>query len=240
MLDICVDNVTVEPTDNGQWSIGYDLHNLGSESTRGFHTNIYCSKDSILDRSDRLLKTSKSVLEAGQTKEIELTLNLPGSASFGSAPDESLTNPHLIIKTDSRNRYLETDEANNIAVFPLTVAGVDLTVVGGSVVAKPDYLMVNYSIKNVGTQPVELFTRAITLDGRTVSNNTYSMNPFGQRWRQERSFWNYIGGSISVGRHILSVSVDRNGTIAESNELNNTFSWQIQKLPDNTFLVKPL
>ena len=93
-----------------QWT----LANIGTYaiSGKGLSTLVYLSEDDVFDASDKLLGTVDETsvnLMPGDTLQQQLDVRVTGVAE-GTY--------HLIVLTDVRNAFQETDEDNNISVTP--------------------------------------------------------------------------------------------------------------------------
>ncbi|PSF37768.1 hypothetical protein C7H19_09500 [Aphanothece hegewaldii CCALA 016] len=207
MLDLSVDHVSINPVTDNQVSVGYELHNLGTEKTNRFRTAVYLSQDPLLNFGDKLLNNRRESLAAGESKDIDLLLNFN--------PNQS---NYLIFKADSANKFSEFNEKNNFKAIPIT--GVDLTIKDGKVELIPDGLTVSYTVSNSGPRRAGSFSNLISLDGQILKK--VELKSVGSQ--KERSFSHSLKReNLTPGTHQISILADGYNQIRESNESNNSF-----------------
>lgn len=134
----------------------------------------------------------------------------------------------LSVKADSTGLVAETNETNNATAITFTVIGntspdlmvSSLTSPSSSVVAGSN-LSFAYTIKDIGTAGAGASAVGISLDGKALSSSQISALVAGGSF----STSGVISTSgLAAGNHVLTLTADSTGQVAESNEANNAAS----------------
>lgn len=190
-----------------------DITNTGTCTAQGFVTQWRQEPFAAAGPSE-----SVADLAAGDTARLKLNYTFPNPGNFEST-----------IVVDTHNDVEETNEANNLQILPITVlsATVDLTVT--SVTLNP--------VKPVRGR-VATATIVVSNGGNTPAKAfTVSWQP---AWftsaivRQVNSLAAGASTTLTIdytypfdGTHDSSVTVDSGGTVAETNEFNNTKNFKV-------------
>lgn len=127
---------------------------------------------------------------------------------------------------DAVNEINETNNRTSDAVSVPPPAGIDLQVVGSSLVTNPVVLVsgesakIKCTIENVGTDNATAVPVSFFIDGQSYDNKTITVISAGDSETVEID----LDTSVFGGTHTVLVIVDKNGAIDETNEFNNIAS----------------
>ncbi|PSF26712.1 hypothetical protein C7H19_25085 [Aphanothece hegewaldii CCALA 016] len=211
MIDIAVNNVefALNPITGQKSEISFELQNLTDCRAKNFQTQIYQSKDLMIDESDRLIRSNGNNLDAYSNKSIKKFIHIN--------PNEG---NYLLIQTDAFDQFDESDEENNFAVCP---CGMDLSISPLNYTLNQNYLTVSYRIYNEGLTSNST-TAQVWLDGAKISTVPIIPIEDGQNHGVLHIF---KLSSPLFGQHEVRVVVDPDNLIHESNENNNVWLFPI-------------
>jgi hypothetical protein len=232
--DLLPANVGVSPSTispGASLNINITIANQGNAVAGSAIHEIRLSDDSAIDSSDTLLATlATSSLAPGSSTSFSFTVAIPANATPGQK--------FIGIVADAGNAVAELNEANNVVLVPITVAG------GGS---GADFIPLNLSASPTTVPAGGAITVTVTISnqGSAVApqatheirlSNDSNIN------RSDLFLTNFITGDLppgvsvtfsittaipagtAVGGKFIGVIADALQQVAESNEANNTAS----------------
>lgn len=234
------------PASSGEAAtVDFTIRNTGAGgvSARGWWDRVYLSPDIYLDAEDHLLVDHTSAggpLAAGAAYSASIPVNVPRIAP-GTY--------YLLVSADEYQNYLiESDEANNVRAFEVTVVAPDLVssalVITSGVPASEAALEMEYTVSNLGDGPVPAggswwdmiyFSNDPVLDPGDTPLLSSLPNPVGP----VAPGGSYTGSvsmtlpALGIGTYYLIVTSDfwSNQLLEESDE-NNATAFPIKIGPD--------
>lgn len=201
------------------------VKNQGTLKAGKFYIGLYLSSDSTITTGDTFLSNEYlSSLAAGAEVSYTTSITLPGNVS-GTY--------YIGAIADTRGKTTESDETNNtFAVGPVSIGnGPDLVVAALGVPSRlvsGQTISVPVAIRNQGTGAAGKFYIGLYLS--TDSTITTSDTFLGEEYLSslaagaQRSYTTSITLPANIsGTYYIGAVVDSKGTIAESDETNNSF-----------------
>lgn len=208
--------------------VDFDVTNQGTAASPATTVAYYLSIDNALDPSDAYLGATNiaSIVATASSPVYNASINIP--------PDIAQGNYNLIFFIDANSSVYELNEANNINVKPLTIAGI---------AALPDFVITNptaptiavignaltigCSLSNIGTAAAgaSKVKYYLSTDNTYNSNDTYigiqtiSSLANGSSSNLNQLFT--IPSTLTEGNYFLIYVADANNEVLELNEANN-------------------
>ena len=192
--------------------------------------------------------TAGTSVAAYQVDAVPTASNYRGYNSFGSiaanssggsvidyldTSNLSVGSHTLYLVADAGNQISETNETNNVSSFTFNV------------LSKPDYVVnainmpatvkagskftLNYTVSNTGTtQPWSSSYASIYFDGNANAVNYDIIKNLAGNTSQNFSDVFSVGAGVAKGTHTVTITADATNYIGESNETNNSRTFQFQ------------
>lgn len=246
--DLALSSSNVNP---GQaLTVTYNVRNQGAApADAGYRESVYLSSDSSLGLTDTLLATSHhhAQVGAGGTHSGNLSVTIPSDAGG---------NYFLLVEADTDEVVSETDESNNVAAAPLSVAfGLrDLVIqdlaLSTAIANAGQSLTVTYNVKNRGTSPVEfgyresvyLSTNSSLGSGDILLTSSHEHAHVGAGGTHFSSLNATIPSGTPPGSYFVLVEADTDDAVFEVNESNNVSGvpLSIDSLGNRDLLIQDL
>lgn len=226
-VDLGISNATgpSNVTSTTSISMTASLNNYGNTTASACTTGFYLSTDTILSVNDTYLSYSPTYLDlsAGGKTNVYASFTLPQATANGSY--------FILIVADYLKTVNESNENNNVAYSPLTVANpfVDLTITPTSVpsvTSVASTVNVSFTIYNSGNSNgagcfIGYYLSTDTLFDVNDSYISYiSASSLSASSSRNISAY-FTMPSVSNGNYYLLFFIDNNYIISESNENNN-------------------
>ena len=212
--------------------------NSGSGAADSSTTDFYLSKDGVLDAEDILLgKRSVSLLSAGTSEAGSTVLIIPSDTAGGTY--------YIIGKADGGNALSESSETNNASAKSIKI-GPDLVV---TVLAVPattgagKSITISDTTKNSGAAPAGTSTTSFylsvdaVLDANDVFLGSRTVDSLAAGATQAGSTVLTIPSEVATATYYIIGQADRDNSVSELNESNNTLAKSIKIGPDMTVTV---
>jgi subtilase family serine protease len=192
-------------------------------------TQYFLSLNGTLDAGDIALGARNvPALSGGASSSASASLTIPANTTAG--------NWFLIVKADAQETVLETAETNNVTTWLIRI-GPDLTISALSApaaVGEGQSITVTDTTKNQGSAsaPPSLTRYFLSADTAVDAGDTL----LGSRTIPALAAGSTSSGSVTltipagtgIGTRYLIAVADAGGTVAETNEANNTNAWTMQ------------
>ncbi len=218
-------NIPAAVTSNDAIFPVYEGSNSGTDVDEFLITSFYLSTDPILSTDDKLLETFSSGI-------------LEGADIFKNRADAKLIIPNIIPgqyyiigKTDSDDRYVETNETNNsITSAPINVtsSNIDLEFVGlnnfshvsGSFEFSAVFTVKNNGSTAVGGYSTQVYlSRSAPLNDRSINLSYYNYDRLNPGESKTLVFSGYY---TQPGVYYLFIELNQGRSVLETNYGNNT------------------
>ncbi len=218
-------------------SLSYLVHNYSSVAWSGtVSVEVRLSTNNIISTSDTLLETHS--FTHSFTSKSTVTINagsiaIPAGLSGGSYYVGVILNISDFNTSNNDSSGQEVAPlilgSTNFDLAPAAYSGWDDTLVISTITGTntsagqfttTDTVFVDLGWANFGTTtiPANSFTTRLALDGTTVADIS---TPFELPQNNGAAVTDFAIGTLGAGSHTLTLTVDVNGQVAESNELNN-------------------
>lgn len=219
--------------------ISYEIENLGT-GTRNevLTTSIYFSEDNVQSAEDILLNRNMATAVSPNdiSKNIE-TVRIPNDLTAGTY--------YLIIKTDSEELFIESDELNNTLAVEIEVGElitpdftIDVNYVSPEIIAANTEFSLGLSYTNLGGGNFEDVSVGVylnqinSLEGAQLigyNEPPFSINAYSQGSIFLDGF--EIPQDVVPGKYVILAVIDDPSAIEETDESNNVASVSIEVTP---------
>jgi subtilase family serine protease/subtilisin family serine protease len=209
--------------------------NIGAGDAGSSVTQLYLSSNSALDPSDILLDNrSVPVLAAGASSTGSTTVTVPGNTAAG--------NWYIIAKADGEELVAETSESNNTYARMITIgsdADLDITSMSSPTTGSPGAsITITDTTKNIGdgvvgpTQTQFYLSTNSTIDATDILLGNRGVPSLAAGASSAGSTTVTIPGNTAGGNWYLIAKADGEELVAETSEINNTYTRAIGIGPD--------
>jgi len=222
--------------------VTYGLNNSGTSYAGSSYTNLYISKDSIVDDYDYLLAQNyESYISPGSTYYNSLGFYIPSSFADGEY--------YIIAKGDVYNYVNESNEYNNDAFVKIKVKAPSYDIAISNLNKSPEIvtvgssITVSYSESNLGDVTFPYHYTSFVLSADSIYNDSIDIN-LGTYYGYDAypgsviSYYQYIQipASVPAGNYYLIAKADAYNYANETNEYNNTSFTTIRVITPNVDL----
>src|SRR3990172_3106949 len=198
--------------------------NYGAGTAPGSVTAYYLSSNAAWDSGDIPLG-SRTVpeLSAGAANQGSASITIPPATPGGTW--------YIIAKADAYNAVTETNEANNTRAGSIAITGPDLTITAvdaPSTAQAGDTITITDTTANIGMGTSGASTTSFYLSTNTTYDNadvllgSTTVGPLSAGANSQGTTSVTIPAGIAVGTYYIIAMADAAGTVAETNETNNT------------------
>jgi subtilase family serine protease len=144
------------------------------------------------------------------------------------------------VQLDTQNAVLETNEANNLEILPVTVLPATIDLLATNITMTPNPAVqglgaqIAVTVKNAGNIATPTAFLVQMTPGLFMTPLTQQVNSLAAGASTVVTFQQIYS---SPGTYTISATADSSNTIAESNELNNTLTQAVNVVPAFTDLV---
>ena len=217
---------------SSDWRIGFG--NIGLNSTKlPFTTNLYLSKDANFSPDDRLISKYTYSLDLLPNGAVELPSNV-----FQIPNDVTAGNYFLIFKVDGDDAIIESNEANNLLISPVTISNPNLVAkLSATPALAPDAVLTTGKLINLnysratwasGANRTDSFSLKFYFSKDTLfSADDYFIGTFKENFRTDTTLGNayfntnLVPASFATGTYYIVFDIDSEQKILESNENDN-------------------